>query len=138
MVYDSSSISIDQGVVWDFRQFYVDWIKEYMIGFSIAHRSNNYPEMFDALKKWHSVIWGRTIKEFKVDGNEDETFGQIIDKITHVCNDSRFINTYLLKERNPQAVLVLEEVLNSAVVYLIWLMKKNKLFGSDSINRGLA
>jgi hypothetical protein len=133
----SSYRETPEGVLWDFRQFYVEWVKEYMTNFSIAQFSDNYPAMLDALEKWHGVIWGRSIKEFKVGNIEDKTFSELMENITKLANNQKFKRTYFKKERNPEAIHKLNESFKSVLVYLVWLMKKNKLFGSDVINRGL-
>lgn len=138
MVFGSESYSPpEQGVMWDFRQFYVEWTRAYMAGFSQAHFRDNYPEMFKSLKRWHSVVWGRAIKDFKEEDNKDKTFDSLINKVVELFNKPEYKRTYLMEERNAKAVSEFDESFNSIVVYIVWLMKKNKLFGSDTINRGL-
>lgn len=130
----------ESNVLWDFRQFYVRWVEKYILNFSQAHVTSNYPAMYSALKKWHSSIWGRSLKEFDKDKdkNTDETFAKLISEIDKVSNDEKYQKTYFGKDRNAVAVDKLDTAINDAVIYLVWLMKKHKLFGSDTINRGLS
>jgi len=138
MVFGSESYAPPQeGVMWDLRQFYVQWVQGYMVNFSEADLSDNYPEMFRSLKKWHSIIWGRAIKEFTEDKSKDKTFGKLISNLVELFNKEKYKNTYLLKEKNPEAIDAFNSAFESTVIYIIHLMKKNKLFGSDTINRGL-
>ena len=138
MVFGGESYSApEQSVMWDLRQFYVEWTRAYMSSFSQSHLVNDYPEMLSKLKRWHTIIWGRSIKDFKDDKIKDEKFEWLTNKIIELSNNREYINTYFLKERNPEAVAAFDEAFDSIIVYVIWLMKKNKLFGSDTINRGL-
>lgn len=127
----------DQDVIWDFRQFYVDWGKVYLGQFTTAHLKDDYPKMLDALEKFHPILWGRAIsKDFEL-GYIDETFKEIISNIIELSNDPKYLKTYRAKERNPEAVTKLNEAFNIGIMYLVWLMKKHKMFGSSSVNRGL-
>jgi len=137
MDYENYSTTPDQSVMWDFRQFYVDWVRYYIQNFAIAHLKGDYPKMYNILSKWHSIIWGRSIKEFNKQNNSDTTFNEIINSINSLSNDKRYHNTYLLKEKNPEAVAKIDESFEVAITYLVWLMKKNKLFGTESTNRSL-
>jgi patatin-like phospholipase/acyl hydrolase len=127
----------ESAVMWDFRQFYIEWTKIYMLNFSQADFSDNYPKMLDALHKWHGVIWGRRIKDFNVEDHADKTFEKLIENIIKLANKDKYQNTYFLKDRNPNAVSDLNKAFKSAKVYLVWLMKKTKLFGTETVNRGL-
>lgn len=137
MVFSFNDSNQEQAVLWDFRQFYVEWARFYIQNFSKAHLSGNYPEMLKALKKWHSIMWGRTIKDFEINNARDETFDELSNKIISLSNKKEFRNTFLLKEKEPRAVAEFDEAVDSVVVYLVFLMKKNKLFGHETINRGL-
>ena len=138
MVFESNSYSPPgDGVVWDLRQFYVEWVKEYMSGFSRAHVLDNYPQMFSTLRRWHTSVLGRTMKDFKIKGHQDKIFEELIQNIIKLSNKKEYLNTFSMRERNAQAVADLDNAFNSTVVYLVWLMKKHKLFGSDTVNRGL-
>ncbi len=138
MAFETGSYSPPgDGVVWDLRQFYVEWVKEYMSGFSRVHVVDNYPLMFSTLRRWHTAIYGRSITEYKVDGTKDKIFEELMGKIISLSNKKENTNTYLLREKSAIAVADFDMAFNSTVVYLVWLMKKHKLFGSDSVNRGL-
>ncbi len=139
MVYESNSYSSpEQSVMWDLRQFYVEWVRGYMANFSRAHLTDDYPGMFRALKQWHTVIWGRAIKKYEEKKIKDEKFEKLMDNLVTLINKKEYQRTYLMQERNADAVSRFDDAFDSLVVYIIWLMKDNKLFGSDSINRGLA
>jgi len=138
MVYNSQELNVQSGeMLWDFRQFYTEWVRVYMAHFSHHHLKGNYPEMFFFLKKWHSVIWGRALREFEIGKSIDKEFKKLIGIIETLSNDAKYKKTYFGKDKDPEAVDKLDESFDSVVVYLVWLMKKNKFFGSETINRGL-
>lgn len=138
MVIDySSNYSQDQNILWDFRQFYIEWTRKYIEAFQYFHLKNNYPGMIEALSKWHDVLWGRCIKEFNENNSEDKTFENLLKKFTELSNNEKYRMTYLGKEKNSEAVANLNKAVGKMVIYNVWLMKKNKFFGSDTINRGL-
>lgn len=141
MVFESSSYTMpSEPVMWDLRQFYVEWTRGYMASFSQAHFADDYLKMYKALQKWHSVIWGRSIKDFvskNEEVNKDKMFEELMDAIVRLSNDEKHTRTFLMKERDAESVEKLDKAFSTVVIYLIWLMKKNKLFGSDTINRGL-
>lgn len=139
MVYQTNQETFgNESVMWDFRQVYVKWIDTSFINdFVMAQKLKAYPIMLDKIKDWHSMVWGRAISSFDEDleKNNDKIFDSIIHKIITISN--QYEKTFLGKERNPTAVNILDDTFKLSCTYLISLMKKHKMFGSESVNRSL-
>jgi hypothetical protein len=127
--YESNS-----GIMWDFRQFYVEWVKVYVGDFISAQRVKDYPEMLEKIQDWHAIIWGRVINNLEKQ-KEDEKFNEIMSEIIKTANEYR--DTYTGRKKNSAGASKLNRLFQEAVSYIVFLMKKNKLFGDSNINTRL-
>lgn len=131
----NESISSEESeTTWDLRVVYVEWIKNYMVEYTIYERYRTYPKMLEKIQDWHSSVWGRVIKDFEKE-KEDRAFKKIINNIITIANENHA--TYFGKDKVSNAISQLDSNFREAKTYIIWLMKKHALFGKESYNRGL-
>ena len=135
MVYSNEAAPLDTQVLWDFRQVYVEWINFHIKDYITVWRRRDYSAMLEKIRDWHASIWGRTLDKKFIETQEDTYFTNLIREIITLSNE--YENTFLMKEKNPLAVEKLNERFRVAVSYLVFLMKKHKMFGYERINRSL-
>ena len=136
MVFQREGVDFQPEVMWDLRQFYTEWIKNYTIDFTIAQRSNLYPKMLEKLRFWHGAIWGRVIKDFDKEWFDDE-WDKILKNISNHAQKNKGIYFGTEKNQDAAAKWEMDDLFLKAVIYLVHLERKHKLFGSESVNRGL-
>ena len=135
MVFQSEYTPTDDStnqLTWDLRTFYVKYVSSYILSFKIAEDQNNYPSMLKSLDNWHSTIKHEWLKEA---GAEDQNYEQLRKEFVEAANKHK--DEFHRKGNNHSAIQLLEDKLQDMKHYLLFMMKKSKMFGSDSVNRGL-
>jgi hypothetical protein len=129
--YTPSEDSTNQ-LTWDLRTFYVKYVSSYILSFKMAEDVNNYPLMLRYLDKWHSTIKHEWIKEV---GVVDETYEKLRKEFVMVAQ--KYKEEFHKKGNGSLGLQLLDDKLQDMKHYLLFMMKKSKMFGSDSVNRGL-
>ena len=93
--------------------------------------------MYESLRLWHSAIYGRSIKEFNPENTRDDIFDGLISTLLKKSNEPKIKNTFVGRQKEAVAIHELNLSIEAITIYLVWLMKKNKLFGDTRVNVSL-
>lgn len=115
----------NEQMLWDFRQFYVQYVALYLKDIKIAEDEKNYKNLTIYYDRLHGVIYGR-IK--KPSDKEDKQYNILKKNLLLTFN--KYEAVYRRMSNDSEGITEIENAFNQIKIYLINLMESKGMFGT--------